>query len=68
MEDADAVEPLVQALREDEDAQVRKAAAEALGYLGGPGAVAALEAVAAQEPDRDVGAAAKRALARINRQ
>jgi HEAT repeat protein len=50
---------------EEPDADVREAIADVLGVIGGPDVVPALQAAAAKDPKGAAGAAAKRAVARI---
>jgi hypothetical protein len=49
-----AVEPLLRALREDHSPAVREAAARALGLIGAPASLAALQNAAQADDDRDV--------------
>jgi HEAT repeat protein len=52
--DVRAVKPLVRSLQEDTSAQVREAAARALGLIGSPEALPALQRAAGSDADRDV--------------
>jgi hypothetical protein len=49
-----AVQPIIRALREDTHPQVREAAARALGLIGAPAALGALQNAAGADKDRDV--------------
>jgi HEAT repeat protein len=57
--------PLLQPRLLEPDADVREAIADVLGVIGGPDVVPALQAAAAKDPKGAPGAAAKRAVARI---
>jgi hypothetical protein len=61
--DPEAVVPLGKALRADPALEVRRACAQALGRIGGAGALRALADVASREPDQTVRAELVHALA-----
>jgi hypothetical protein len=52
--DRRAVQPLIKALREDSSPAVRETAARALGLIGAPAALTALQHAAGADDDRDV--------------
>jgi HEAT repeat protein len=61
------VQVLIEIAQRDSNVDVRAAAADALGKLGGPGAVAALQEIVEQDPVRTVRVRALFALDRLGR-